>query len=60
MIGQMGSFDRPSADLGDVLDLYLHGYGYLATTYFPSRSPGGLPCPALPFTVPDPGVTRAV
>ena len=25
MIGQMGSFDRPSADLGDVLDLYLHG-----------------------------------
>lgn len=26
MIGQMGSFARPSADLGDVLDLYLHGY----------------------------------
>ncbi|KAH6867683.1 hypothetical protein B0T10DRAFT_502228 [Thelonectria olida] len=26
MIGQMGSFDRPSADLGDPLDLYLHGY----------------------------------
>ncbi|KAH6842879.1 hypothetical protein B0I37DRAFT_206018 [Chaetomium sp. MPI-CAGE-AT-0009] len=26
MIGQMGSFSRPSADLGDVLDLYLHGY----------------------------------
>lgn len=26
MIGQMGSFDRPSADIGDVLDLYLHGY----------------------------------
>ncbi|KAK0709589.1 hypothetical protein B0T26DRAFT_653736 [Lasiosphaeria miniovina] len=26
MIGQMGSFERPSADLGDVLDLYLHGY----------------------------------
>lgn len=26
MIGQMGSFDRPSADVGDVLDLYLHGY----------------------------------
>ncbi|KAM7202477.1 hypothetical protein V8F33_002697 [Rhypophila sp. PSN 637] len=25
MIGVMGSFDRPSADLGDVLDLYLHG-----------------------------------
>ncbi|KAK1774077.1 LOW QUALITY PROTEIN: hypothetical protein QBC45DRAFT_455023 [Copromyces sp. CBS 386.78] len=26
MIGQMGSFSRPSADLGHVLDLYLHGY----------------------------------
>lgn len=26
MIGQMGSFERPSADTGDVLDLYLHGY----------------------------------
>lgn len=26
MIGQMGSFSRPSADLGDPLDLYLHGY----------------------------------
>lgn len=26
MIGFMGSFARPSADLGDVLDLYLHGY----------------------------------
>ncbi|ORY61365.1 uncharacterized protein BCR38DRAFT_459267 [Pseudomassariella vexata] len=26
MIGQMGSFSRPSADTGAVLDLYLHGY----------------------------------
>ncbi|KXH65939.1 flavin-nucleotide-binding protein [Colletotrichum salicis] len=26
MLGQMGSFARPSADEGDVLDLYLHGY----------------------------------
>ncbi|KAG9504117.1 hypothetical protein J7337_004081 [Fusarium musae] len=26
MIGQMGSYDRPSADIGDPLDLYLHGY----------------------------------
>lgn len=26
MIGHMGSFDRPSSDIGDVLDLYLHGY----------------------------------
>ncbi|KAI9151803.1 flavin-nucleotide-binding protein [Paramyrothecium foliicola] len=26
MIGQMGSFERPSAELGDPLELYLHGY----------------------------------
>ncbi|KAL7621947.1 hypothetical protein AAE478_007447 [Parahypoxylon ruwenzoriense] len=26
MVGRMGSFARPSADLGDVLELYLHGY----------------------------------
>ncbi|KAK2603514.1 hypothetical protein QQS21_004283 [Conoideocrella luteorostrata] len=26
MIGQMGSFDRPSASLGDPLDLYIHGH----------------------------------
>lgn len=26
MIGQMGSFSRPSSDTGDVLELYLHGY----------------------------------
>lgn len=26
MIGQMGSFDKPSADLGHPLDLYIHGY----------------------------------
>lgn len=26
MIGFMGSYSRPSADLSDVLDLYLHGY----------------------------------
>lgn len=26
MIGQMGSFDRPSADISDPLDLYVHGY----------------------------------
>jgi nitroimidazol reductase NimA-like FMN-containing flavoprotein (pyridoxamine 5'-phosphate oxidase superfamily) len=26
MIGQMASFARPSADTGDVLELYLHGY----------------------------------
>jgi hypothetical protein len=26
MIGQMGSFSRPSADIDEPLDLYLHGY----------------------------------
>lgn len=26
MIGQMGSYERPSADLGDPQDCYLHGY----------------------------------
>ncbi|KAH8666425.1 flavin-nucleotide-binding protein [Xylariales sp. PMI_506] len=26
MIGMMGSFSRPSAGIGDVLDLYVHGY----------------------------------
>lgn len=26
MIGQMGSHERPSADLGDPLDLYIHGW----------------------------------
>ncbi|KAL7924222.1 hypothetical protein ACQKWADRAFT_287646 [Trichoderma austrokoningii] len=26
MIGMMGSFDRPSANIGDPLDLYIHGY----------------------------------
>ncbi|OAQ69557.1 FMN-binding split barrel [Purpureocillium lilacinum] len=26
MIGQMGSFDRPSASIGDPLDLYIHGF----------------------------------
>lgn len=26
MIGFVGSFSRPSADVGDVQDLYLHGY----------------------------------
>ncbi|KAH8805887.1 hypothetical protein F5884DRAFT_709758 [Xylogone sp. PMI_703] len=26
LIGQMGSFERPSADISEPLDLYLHGY----------------------------------
>ncbi|AEO64242.1 f6913e49-41cf-4a2b-97ee-9d97140535cb [Thermothielavioides terrestris] len=45
MIGQMGSFARPSADLGDVLDLYLHGYvsSRLMNLNRTSTSPEGLP-----------------
>ncbi|KAH6617944.1 hypothetical protein B0J18DRAFT_412391 [Chaetomium sp. MPI-SDFR-AT-0129] len=55
MIGQMGSFDRPSADLGDVLDLYLHGYvssrimntarnsSSSSTSDPPSQEPEGIP-----------------
>ncbi|WYZ35593.1 hypothetical protein EsH8_X_000240 [Colletotrichum jinshuiense] len=48
MLGQMGSFDRPSADEGDVLDLYLHGYvssRIMNTTREPSAAAGpeGLP-----------------
>lgn len=26
LIGQMGSFDRPSAGIGEPMDVYLHGY----------------------------------
>ncbi|KJZ74662.1 hypothetical protein HIM_06012 [Hirsutella minnesotensis 3608] len=46
MIGQMGSFDRPSADLGDPLDLYLHGYvsaRLFNTARGPGAGAGGLP-----------------
>ncbi|KAK8026160.1 hypothetical protein PG990_003983 [Apiospora arundinis] len=55
MIGQMGSFDRPSADTGDVLDLYLHGYvssrimnlsrkeGDASVSSSPEDTPVGLP-----------------
>ncbi|KAG7102333.1 hypothetical protein HYQ44_018143 [Verticillium longisporum] len=48
MIGQMASFDRPSSDEGDVLDLYLHGYvssRVMNLTRRPATddSPSGLP-----------------
>lgn len=45
MIGQMGSFDRPSADLGDVLDLYLHSYTSSRLTNLTRNppTPSGLP-----------------
>ena len=54
MIGQMGSFARPSADTRDVLDLYLHGYvssrvANLARKGGPEREQGG--GGGLPLTV---------
>ncbi|KAK3316368.1 hypothetical protein B0H66DRAFT_534622 [Apodospora peruviana] len=58
MIGQMGSFERPSAGLGDVLDLYLHGYVSsrlmnLARQYPSSTSSPDTPAPpsGLPLTI---------
>ncbi|KAK4190797.1 hypothetical protein QBC35DRAFT_448987 [Podospora australis] len=39
MIGQMGSFERPSADLGDVLDLYIHGYAFPLPLFLPPSLP---------------------
>ncbi|KAK4665897.1 hypothetical protein QC763_408660 [Podospora pseudopauciseta] len=50
MIGQMGSFDRPSADLGDVLDLYIHGYISARLTNL-TRTPSGLPITVSASTV---------
>ncbi|KAK8147365.1 hypothetical protein G3M48_001760 [Beauveria asiatica] len=45
MIGQMGSFSRPSASLGDPLDLYLHGHisSRLFTTPSSSSSSSRVP-----------------
>ncbi|KAK4119301.1 hypothetical protein N657DRAFT_650262 [Parathielavia appendiculata] len=50
MIGQMGSFTRPSADLGDVLDLYLHGYVSSRIMNL-TRSPNSQEQEGLPVTV---------
>ncbi|PFH62385.1 hypothetical protein XA68_13824 [Ophiocordyceps unilateralis] len=43
MIGQMGSFARPSASLGDPLDLYLHGY--VSARFFSSARAATEPMP---------------
>lgn len=43
MIGQMGSFARPSAGLGDVLDLYLHGYVSSRALNLAREGAAGLP-----------------
>ncbi|KAI1260190.1 hypothetical protein F5Y18DRAFT_406558 [Xylariaceae sp. FL1019] len=50
MIGQMGSFERPSADTGDVLDLYLHGYVSSRLINLSRKSDGEEPS-GLPITV---------
>lgn len=57
MIGHMGSFTRPSADEGDVLDLYLHGYvssrimNASRTSAAGSDISSGDPGPGLPVAV---------
>ncbi|KAK0385242.1 hypothetical protein NLU13_7718 [Sarocladium strictum] len=49
MIGQMGSFDRPSASISDPLDLYIHGY-VSSRVMKVARSGKGLPvCVAVSF-----------
>ncbi|KAK4131010.1 hypothetical protein BT67DRAFT_452066 [Trichocladium antarcticum] len=48
MIGQMGSFARPSADLGEVLDLYLHGYVSSRIINLTRDDPSS---PGLPMTI---------
>lgn len=42
MIGQMGSFERPSSSISDPLDLYLHGY-VSSRVMNVARSAEGLP-----------------
>ncbi|KAI8628828.1 hypothetical protein F5Y19DRAFT_485187 [Xylariaceae sp. FL1651] len=41
MIGQMGSYARPSSDTGDVLELYLHGYVSSRLINLSRKSSGG-------------------
>lgn len=43
MIGQMGSFEYPSADLGEPLDCYLHGYVSARMANLARASDDGLP-----------------
>ncbi|KAJ0161245.1 hypothetical protein CTA2_6550 [Colletotrichum tanaceti] len=49
MLGQMGSFARPSADEGDVLDLYLHGY--VSSRMVNSSRQSSSETPGLPVSV---------
>ncbi|CRG84483.1 hypothetical protein PISL3812_01764 [Talaromyces islandicus] len=43
MIGQMGSFEYPSADLGEPLDCYIHGYVSMRMANLARDSEQGLP-----------------
>jgi len=43
MIGQMGSFEYPSADLGEPLDCYIHGYVSVRMANLARKSEEGLP-----------------
>ncbi|OKL56344.1 hypothetical protein UA08_08377 [Talaromyces atroroseus] len=43
MIGQMGSFEYPSADLGEPLDCYIHGYVSARLANLARSSEQGLP-----------------
>lgn len=43
MIGQMGSFEYPSADLGEPLDCYVHGYVSVRMANLARDSEEGLP-----------------
>lgn len=43
MIGQMGSFERPSADLEDPLDCYVHGYVSSRMMKLAGESTRGMP-----------------
>lgn len=43
MIGQMGSFEYPSADLGEPLDCYIHGYISARMANLARQSEEGLP-----------------
>ncbi|PVH77138.1 hypothetical protein DL98DRAFT_561644 [Cadophora sp. DSE1049] len=71
MIGQMGSFSRPSASIGDTLDCYLHGYvssrimnlarsSTSTTTSPPSSSSTSPKSPGLPICITASKVTGLV
>ncbi|KAL2059917.1 hypothetical protein VTL71DRAFT_10072, partial [Oculimacula yallundae] len=65
MIGQMGSFTRPSASLGDKLDCYLHGYVSsrimnLARSSSSSNSTNSTTPPGIPLCIASSKVTGLV